>query len=435
MVITLVKHVPSPGGVEDGPRPDSWAEWAGAARARPLARPPARVGFSRSDGCTKTSPRTRPACVQRRTDQVVQHHSPLRGGQVLDDGTNGRETVCNYALWLPLIMANKTSYAAQQVHGTNPQFLIEKVLRSRIYDSVYWKEHCFALTAETLIDKALALDYIGGTYGVQKPSPFICLVLKLLQLQPEKVIVLEYLKATEFKYLRALAAFYVRLTFKAVEAYETLEPLLEDYRKLRFRRMDGGYFLTHMDEFIDDLLVQERVCEVVLPRMTRRDVLEETEGLHPRVSQLEDALLATNGEGQDDEDDEPMRARWLAKIKRRRALEGMSDRRDKDSSGRLESPQSRPASPSPNGGYASQELSDEEGGAPRYISRSPSRSISPEALQPRYVSRSPSRSASPQHELDRSHEGHARQRSRSRSVSSTDGRYVSRSPSESPART
>lgn len=96
-------------------------------------------------------------------------------------------------------MANKTRHSAQQIHGTNPQFLIEKVIRSRIYDSLYWKEHCFALTAETLIDKAIALEYVGGTFGVQKPSPFLCLVLKLLQLQPEREIILEYLKATDFK--------------------------------------------------------------------------------------------------------------------------------------------------------------------------------------------------------------------------------------------
>lgn len=96
-------------------------------------------------------------------------------------------------------MANKTRHSAQQIHGTNPQFLIEKVTRSRIYDSVYWKEHCFALTAETLIDKALGLEYVGGLYGVQKPCPFLCLVLKLLQIQPEKEILLEYLKVKEFK--------------------------------------------------------------------------------------------------------------------------------------------------------------------------------------------------------------------------------------------
>jgi len=39
------------------------------------------------------------------------------------------------------------------------------------------------------------------------------------------------------RYLRALAAMYVRMTFRAVEVYEILEPLLKDFRKLRLRNM------------------------------------------------------------------------------------------------------------------------------------------------------------------------------------------------------
>ncbi len=57
---------------------------------------------------------------------------------------------------IPLLlrwMANKTDPTALSVHGTNPQFLIEKILRNRIYNNSYWKEHCFGLTAETLIGK------------------------------------------------------------------------------------------------------------------------------------------------------------------------------------------------------------------------------------------------------------------------------------------
>ena len=38
-----------------------------------------------------------------------------------------------------------------------------------------------------------------------------------------------------YRYLRALAALYIRMTFSAVEVYELLEPLLKDYRKLRQR--------------------------------------------------------------------------------------------------------------------------------------------------------------------------------------------------------
>lgn len=39
------------------------------------------------------------------------------------------------------------------------------------------------------------------------------------------------------RYLRALTAMYIRMTFPAVEVYELLEPLLKDYRKLRLRNM------------------------------------------------------------------------------------------------------------------------------------------------------------------------------------------------------
>jgi hypothetical protein len=48
----------------------------------------------------------------------------------------------------------------------------------------------------------------------------------------------------------------------------------------------AGYALTYMDEFIDDLLTQERVCDVILPRLTKREVLEDTEGLKKRKSTL-----------------------------------------------------------------------------------------------------------------------------------------------------
>lgn len=48
----------------------------------------------------------------------------------------------------------------------------------------------------------------------------------------------------------------------------------------------GGYSLTHFDEFIDELLTQDRVCDIILPRLTQRSVLEETEGLAPRKSLL-----------------------------------------------------------------------------------------------------------------------------------------------------
>lgn len=55
--------------------------------------------------------------------------------------------------------------------------------------------------AETLIDKAIEIKFIGGVYGNQRPTEFLCLLLKLLQIQPEKEILIEYLQAEEFKFV------------------------------------------------------------------------------------------------------------------------------------------------------------------------------------------------------------------------------------------
>jgi len=65
-------------------------------------------------------------------------------------------------------MANTTVRGALAIHGQNPQvchwcivlddtwftliiqYLVEAVIRNRIYDSMYWKEHCFALTGAVI---------------------------------------------------------------------------------------------------------------------------------------------------------------------------------------------------------------------------------------------------------------------------------------------
>ena len=42
-------------------------------------------------------------------------------------------------------MANKTAKDARDVHGKDPQLLVETIIRTRIHDSLYWKEQGFAL--------------------------------------------------------------------------------------------------------------------------------------------------------------------------------------------------------------------------------------------------------------------------------------------------
>ena len=158
---------------------------------------------------------------------------------------------------------------------------------SQIYNCTYWKESCFGLTAETLVERAVALKYCGGTYGGNnKPTAFLCLVLKLLQLQPDRDIIIEFIRNEEFKYLRVLGAFYFRLTGKAEEVYEHLEPLYNDYRKIAYRSA-SSWTVKHMDEFVDQLLTEELLCDIALPHLPKRSKLEELGTLPARVSALD----------------------------------------------------------------------------------------------------------------------------------------------------
>ena len=209
------------------------------------------------------------------------------------------------------------SNVALAPNGLNPATIMEKAVRERIVDSYFYKDRCFALNEADIVDRVVEeVNFIGGTYGVsQKPTPFLCLAFKLLQLAPSNAILTEYLSrgGERFKYLRALACFYVRLTRQARDVYVLLEPFLEDRRKLR-RKGRAGTSLTFMDAFVDDLLTKERVCATSLWKMAKREALEDLGVLEPRVSPLgdvedlldeddEDADAGENGEGGDNSED------------------------------------------------------------------------------------------------------------------------------------
>ncbi|KAJ8104846.1 hypothetical protein OPT61_g10535 [Boeremia exigua] len=227
-------------------------------------------------------------------------------------------------------------YRGLLIRGQNPALLFEKGVRERITESYYWKEQCFGLNAATLCDRAVELKFIGGTSGITgRPTPFLCLAFKMLQLVPEKDIVLEMLnfagdeeeedvkpegngeaddagekkrnlnaegKLGSFKYLRCLAAFYIRLAWEPVQIYTTLEPLLTDYRKIK-RRLKENFSLTYVDQFIDDLLTKDRICATSLWKLPSRANLEDLDMLEPRESPLGDEVDML------DEEDERARER------------------------------------------------------------------------------------------------------------------------------
>jgi pre-mRNA-splicing factor 38A len=175
----------------------------------------------------------------------------------------------------------------------NATQLIDKTTRNRIFNSRYWKEECFALNAETFIDKAVMLKCIGGLYGgAKKPTKFLCLLFKMLQMGLSEDIVLVYLGEKEYKYLNALALLYLRLTLKAPKVHELLEPFYVDNRKLRVRNSLGRYELTYIDQFVDELLTSEICLGLTLPFIPRRLALEINKILDPRRSLIEEELNA-----------------------------------------------------------------------------------------------------------------------------------------------
>lgn len=240
-------------------------------------------------------------------------------------------------------------------NGLNPATILEKAVRERIVDSYFFKEQCFAVNEADIVNRVVDHVYfIGGTYGTtQKPTPFLCLAFKLLQLAPNDAILREYLEfgGDKFKYLRALAVFYIRLTRRAKDVYTLLEPYLEDRRKLR-RKGRNGTSLTYMDVFVDDLLVKDRVCGTSLWKMPSRDLLEDLDELEPRVSPLgdiedlleEDDDNNNNNAEERSEDDQSRRRR--SSVDSERDEEDEEDlARDRMEVDREETPPSRDRSP------------------------------------------------------------------------------------------
>ncbi|CDF35319.1 unnamed protein product [Chondrus crispus] len=172
-------------------------------------------------------------------------------------------------------MANKTDTYALHSRGTDPQNLLEPSLRHSVYLSRFWNESCFGVTLADVVPLAARLDRISAVTA--PPTPFLCLLLKLLQLSPEEPEIAVFLTQNDFKYARLLGAFYVRLALPPPRVYALLEPLLADLRKIVVREgASAEHAIVHVDELIDRLLREHLVVGITLPRLPPRHVVEES---------------------------------------------------------------------------------------------------------------------------------------------------------------
>ncbi|GME80675.1 unnamed protein product [Ambrosiozyma monospora] len=109
-------------------------------------------------------------------------------------------------------------------------------------------------------------------------------------LEPSREIVLHLLTQPDFKYLTALAALYIRLSFDSVDVYKVLEPLLNDRRRLncRFGTVESGDVnVICMDQFVEQLLTHMKFADLMLPRIVSRLTLEDQGLLDWRRSEVE----------------------------------------------------------------------------------------------------------------------------------------------------
>lgn len=207
----------------------------------------------------------------------------------------------------------------------NKSYLVETIIRNRIKDSIFYKQHLYLTNEQTILPVIIThVKFINGLDSNNRPSPFICCLLRLLEINPSNDIINLYLNHTEFKYLICLTLLLIRLTKKSVQVYSILDNYWTNYSKLRvllptpefINGVPVNYTLSYMDKFVDELLRNERVVDLILPRLEKRNRLVDKgligervyhvtsiELLKEAISEQEEGEEAENEEEEEEEEE------------------------------------------------------------------------------------------------------------------------------------
>lgn len=117
----------------------------------------------------------------------------------------------------------------------------------------------------------------GVCGGNSKPMSFLCLVLEMLQIQPDKDTSVQFIKNEDFRCVQMFGGLYTRLTGTTIHCYKCLEPQHSDCQKIKPQSRNGEFELMDMDKCIDELLHEEHVCDIILPQLQKLSVLEGAE--------------------------------------------------------------------------------------------------------------------------------------------------------------
>lgn len=176
----------------------------------------------------------------------------------------------------------------------NKAHLLTPIVRQRIQESLFYKQHLHLANELALVPVVVnEVHFVGGTDDSGRPSPFLCCLLRMLELEPLDEIVQLYLSQNgynEFKYLTAMALLYCRMVSNGPTVYSLYDQYIEDYRKLRVQLKTPKfvqdrpirYELSHLDEWVELLVTSDVVVDVTLPYLNPRLVYVDRGEIEPR---------------------------------------------------------------------------------------------------------------------------------------------------------
>lgn len=187
----------------------------------------------------------------------------------------------------------------------NKAGLIEPIVRHLIQESLFYKQYLYLTNEETILPIIVEhVKYVGGTNANGRPSPFLCCLFRLLEIEPSTHIVdicINQMGTNQFKYMTALFMIYVRLAWKSEDVYRKLEPFYADRRKIRVllkspivvNGLPTQYSLSYIDSWCDELLHDLRAADVILPKLAPRLLLERKAIMEPRKYYFSDEEMSS----------------------------------------------------------------------------------------------------------------------------------------------
>ena len=160
-----------------------------------------------------------------------------------------------------------------------------------------------------LLKDVLLTRNIDLKYG-REPSRFLCALVRLYMLHPDRSIVNEMLSVKNFSYANAFAAIHVRCYWPSLDIHKALTPLLSNYTKIHVSGLESFGLQGHipLDVLIEALLWQSTTpfehtkaftslgC-LRLPLLIRREIFELSTKLRPLSEELHEMLKEKAADG------------------------------------------------------------------------------------------------------------------------------------------